>query len=242
MSDFTPKPYYIAYFDVLGYETHAKTDAETAKFAEKISEIIELQKTISYTSNEIQEIFKNEKSPIELKIFSDNFLLYTEKSAYELATMTQALQRSMSTGHGIFIRGALYYGNLFVNSEFLVGNGLEKAYKLESQIAIYPRVLIDETFFNATTEVRREAIKRLQKKDFDGFFFLDYLQSPIKNKVFVESMIEEERNFVIAHCRQIKENLDTYKSNKRVLQKYLWCKNYHNQFCEENGYKEFLIT
>jgi hypothetical protein len=46
------------------------------------------------------------------------------------------------------------------------------------------------------------------------------------------------------HKTIIEGNLDTFNSDDRILQKYLWLKCYHNTYCQNNYHnmKELLIA
>jgi hypothetical protein len=68
---------------------------------------------------------------------------------------------------GFLVRGALTYGDICVHKNRILGPAFNKAYFLESSIAIYPRIIVDELL----CKMNGETLKR----DFDGQWYIDYL-------------------------------------------------------------------
>ncbi len=85
--------------------------------------------------------------------------------------------------HKILLRGGITTKYAYIKDEFIVGEGIIEAYKLESQKAIYPRTILSQ---DITQDAQlMEALKfiskkmynnsRLIKRDDDGYFYIDYL-------------------------------------------------------------------
>jgi hypothetical protein len=146
---------------------------------------------------------------------------------------------------GVFVRRSLSYGELYFDEKFVCGAGISHAYKLENEIAIFPRIIVDESFIAAYRELGELDLTTTEALclDFDGFYFLDYLRTlenginmtPVgkETESLDESIKMKRTDFFQVHKEQIETNLANNK-NPRVLQKYQWCKNYHNQVCDEN--------
>jgi hypothetical protein len=81
---------------------------------------------------------------------------------------------------GFFIRGAICRGRLYHDDETVFGDGLVRAYELESQLAKFPRILVAE---DVRSDMDRERMPRLWKyhhnnplkKSDDGLFHLNIL-------------------------------------------------------------------
>lgn len=129
---------------------------------------------------------------------------------------------------GFLLRGALTIGDLYHTSEHVVGPGLVTAYELESNLAIYPRIIVDEKVFgvarNAKSEIHTadeelDYVQKFLKKDDDGWFYYDY--------VSFESVVEttgcemdEYPDYIFELGQTIKRGLKHKRAD--VLNKYLW--------------------
>jgi hypothetical protein len=85
---------------------------------------------------------------------------------------------------GYLLRGAVTIGELYHSNNLVVGPALVEAYKLESTVAKYPRILIDSAVIRAarTKKARSHApaqevkyIKNFMTKDEDGNHYIDYI-------------------------------------------------------------------
>jgi hypothetical protein len=243
----------ILYIDILGYKEKINTGDK--------SELKKLMDIIKYVINSTQETMtflkKSERRMnIEMKILSDNFIFWTEKEFDALILMTAGMQTQFYIGN-LFIRGSLSYGDLYIDNEYISGKGLINAYELESEIAIFPRVIIENTFFDGASEITSQLAKKEISdiviinslldcfcNDFDSYRFLDYL-SIIKKYKDVEIKHEPEKSIrfeelLSAHAENIILNLKNM--NRKFVQKYQWCRSYHNEFCKRYKYNDYIIT
>lgn len=85
--------------------------------------------------------------------------------------------------HKILLRGGVSTKFSYIQNEFVVGEGLVEAYKLESSKAIYPRIILskeitDNSKFMSALKFTSNKMynhSRLIKRDTDGYFYIDYL-------------------------------------------------------------------
>jgi len=248
LSNHDYKGYFIAYFDILGYEsiiTKGETE-EKEKLLETIEDTIKLSK----------EIFSLAKKPpsnceIKMKVFSDNFLLCTEKDYFYLITLIGSLQCALAAKN-YFVRGSISYGNIIFNDDYIYGKGLIDAYKLELNNAIFPRIIIDDSSFVGATIVESKkystqvTTKDIEKElnafyciDSDRFKYLNYLEAMKDYKEKGEKDVSKFKDLLEKHAQYIALNLKI--EDRSIKQKYQWCMNYHNKFCKKNGYLEYLI-
>lgn len=121
------------------------------------------------------------------------------------------------------------------------------AYYLESQAAVYPRILVDPKVIeydlqyrgiNNTQEFEKEFIESLIEQDSDGKIFLDFLSqyNEFNDYETYNAYMVNVRNFIIGA-------LYNSKSNARVFDKYIWLKNYYNSTVSKvyKEYDKFLI-
>ena len=242
--------YFIAYLDILGYAENVLKEEErnNGTFFSIIRECVNASE---YFVKNSSDIHKN--AEIKMRIFTDNFLYCTKKDYLTLLNIISMLQ-TIFMQKNIFIRGALYYGKLYIDDNFIYGKGVIDAYRLESEIAIFPRIIIDETFFqgalgietikyhdDVTLEKILIGLKTHYCIDFDNNKFIDYLGNIkyILDAIFPETMGFNFDNLLRIHANFICENLKT--ENKRKSQKYQWCKKYHNDICKRYKCNSFVI-
>ncbi|MFT4300374.1 MAG: hypothetical protein QM579_01340 [Desulfovibrio sp.] len=53
---------------------------------------------------------------------------------------------------GIFLRGAITYGQVYHHGPILFGSAYMRAYKLEGEVAVYPRIIVDKSVFDALSD------------------------------------------------------------------------------------------
>ena len=160
---------------------------------------------------------------------------------------------------------------LITQSEVLLGDGLISAVSMESKVAIVPRIIIDKSYYDGIVEKYPELIKsqpdyeilinsgmpikpdfkandlhiifhQILQNDFDNNLFLDYLEITWLHNSLYNFKRYNTDEIVAKHAYNIKQNINLFKNNKHVLQKYEWCRIYHNKFCEKHQeYKEYEI-
>ena len=84
----------------------------------------------------------------------------------------------------------MYYGKLYIDDNIIYGKGVIDAYKTESEIAIFPRIIIDNTFFQGALNIETPkypndvtldkifiGLKTYYLRDFDNNIFINYLDN-----------------------------------------------------------------
>jgi len=248
-SDIQLKKYFIAYFDILGYIDYVNSSSDNELYLAKT-----LRKTIDFINfrDEQAKQLDNEYK-YKFRCFSDNFILCSEKYDQSLIEDIAWLQFNLALDN-IFVRGSFSYGELHIDRDFIFGKGIINAYKIESSVAIFPRVVIDNTYTIKTcfpdddiaSEAKLTTLKYFGfiKTDFDGIHFIDYLdvaklKSDIGHWKFEDGFRAELEN----HKKNIVNNIAEHsKQNKSaILQKYMWLKNYHNSFCMKHGFCDIVV-
>ena len=245
-SKFKPVPHFIAYLDILGYEE--KVSNGDYKLAEIIDSIL----------NSVMDMAKRHtrhfiNTDIKVKAFSDNILICAEKG-WDLLFMIVGYLQSHLIENGYFIRGALCHSELRFDERFVFGQGIIMAHKLESKIAKFPRIILhssykkaanaspgpyDEMLFDVFTAVAGKLPMYLY--DDDGYMFLNYLEGMCQ--MWVEPEKHSLDDALEYHRGQIIQNIEDCENRclpRAVMEKYLWCLQYHNRFCRENDYNEYM--
>ena len=218
----------VAFIDILGVSAKIKHSVEEA-----IKDIwVFCHRVVKTTYN----------THVKVKIFSDNIFLCASlgnedntQVIKEFFSIINDIETTMINGNELFVRGAIVVGNVHFEENFVLGEALLKAYEIESKVAIFPRIIVDETVFE-------HANKELPyfKKDMDGFYFYDFLK--FAGYVCTNPTTKQGERFV--NWGQFKTNiLENYKNNRNnyaVLQKMNWLKQYCNDYCRENNLGNFI--
>jgi hypothetical protein len=164
--------------------------------------------------------------------------------------------------HGVFVRGGIAIGPLWMDGRIVYGPGLIDAYILEHSQAIYPRIIVSDTIL----ELAKSLISHLSPKSQswldsflitgrDGKCFINYLftdQIDVIQKIIDDADgIEGESakpleqpnsvSFLEQHAAAIGEGLFDNQSRPAVYDKYLWLLNYHNFFCNKYNYPSNVL-
>jgi hypothetical protein len=134
---------------------------------------------------------------------------------------------------GFLLRGALTVGCLLHTAKHLVGPALVDAYELESKVAKFPRILIEEKVLDVAKRAHREGhtkreeedyVKTFMTKDTDGRYYFDYV-----SWTSVVATTGGDNNGYPAYLQKVGDIIRSglRHSNPKVLEKYLWL---HQQY------------
>lgn len=195
----------ICYFDILGYK----------QMLQKLGDDIYIH-YIDCVMDAIKTVLQFDG--FKYHIFSDNIIIFVpikEKHENmivisECVKCLSLLQRNLIGQYSVFIRGCITIGNIYSGGDFVFGSGLIKAYTLENEVAVYPRIILDKEcieLFDNENELLWEIFRNAYvQKDVDGCFFLNYLFN-IKSSVI--NMEKGENNFLI-------DAVDTVDTSKYI--------------------------
>jgi hypothetical protein len=135
----------------------------------------------------------------------------------------------------VLVRGGICIEDIFVSSpgSIVFGPGIVKSYKLESQYAVYPRILVDRNLiWKADEDGSIETWRDYVRQGEDGAYFVDYLFAcSVAGLLFlnadgpdVTQQIEMHRDVI---QRLIKQP-EIHTKDERIKQKYIWLALYHN--------------
>lgn len=148
---------------------------------------------------------------------------------------------------GVFIRGGIAMGKVYLEGNTIFGPAFNRAYELESRFANYPRIVLDHEIFgngdlrskHNSNEDEDKHLKSQLRQDGDGLYFVDYL------KAFL-SVIDDlsDMPVFIEKCKElILENIKNTKQQSSVLLKYLWLAKYYNEVVQQGkGGGKYLIS
>lgn len=131
------KDLYIAFLDLLGFKSQVE-DAENDSTAhEKLRTVLSLVR---------DSLCENPSTNFRLNYFSDCIVLSGERTPQALLEMFHSicLLTSNLMQHDVLVRGGLAAGRVHHSRDFLYGSAFNRAYKLESEVARDPMVLLSE--------------------------------------------------------------------------------------------------
>lgn len=130
---------------------------------------------------------------------------------------------------GVFCRGAITKGKLFHHDKVIFGSSYIKAYKLEEEKAVFPRVIVDPDIidFFSLKEGEVPLAPAFYGKDKDGMYYQRYwtwyLFPPYAGSY--ETYLLIVRDWIIKHLKEFDEN-------PPVLSKYMWLKDEFNSLVD----------
>lgn len=230
------KDSYVAFLDVLGFKNMViqEDDVKLTTYFKEVKEVI----------NELKNI--ESKKNIGNIIISDSIILTIEKDnnkernvflLRQLCIAVSKIQKKLAL-HDIWLRGAISCGKTYFDmfNNQIVGPAYINAYQLEEELAIYPRVIVDNKVISdlnydnsddfikgindegsRTEEIalydwcKNRSITNLTIEQ-DVLFFIDYLNDVINNPADFTTIYNN-----------IKKNL---YSNTKISKKFRWVINY----------------
>lgn len=165
----------VGFVDILGFgEAVRRADTNTALRGQLLTAL----RTIQSAPNEIDD------ADLRVQTFSDSLIL-SAKSTYEGLWRLLLLIKDLALQMlelGLLIRGGVTIGNIYHDNRVVFGVGVNEAYRLESTVAKYPRIVLARTAVQAACKyadkLGNEA-KRLRahwiERDEDGVNHLSYL-------------------------------------------------------------------
>lgn len=129
---------------------------------------------------------------------------------------------------GFPMRGAVTYGHLVHTDGYLFGEAMIHAYKMESEVAHYPRVLVHEDLLqiamHALSEhhdplTERSYVGGLLRRDFDGLLYINYISwSCVVQKLGMEPTDYPE--YLLKISNLLRKYMDS--SDLSIKAKYGW--------------------
>jgi hypothetical protein len=155
--------------------------------------------------------------------------------AISLLVMYAALHQLSLALNGLFARGAITFGPFYADADFVHGPALNEAHRLESKVAAYPRVILDDVAMQALREGpgRDEEFgtpdTRLMVCD-DDWPFVDYL----RYLEYVTLRRDDEVGGQRRHRERLRDAL-TAATEPQHRDKLLWLAAYHDHHVGRSG-------
>lgn len=229
--------YLIAYIDFLGIKERMrqKSSFESLQILRFI--LARAKKNAAF----ITDI--NTIDDFDIKVFSDNVVIAqrmnTEKLGDQIISIVNLVSLIQFEAFFQFdypLRGGITIGELYIDSSIVWGTGLIDAYKMESTLANYPRVLVSQAILEAYEKCENKTLNlhALIKEDFDGAWFVDFLLAAPNLNLIPE--------ISASLCDKAKSHAD---EDLRVRQKLNWIISYFNSMCrsfaDRGDYEQYVV-
>jgi hypothetical protein len=209
----------VAFVDILGF----------ASLVARLPSEPELHKRLHYALSHIKSYKLSSlrkdtaHANLEVSVFSDSVVISgNEDDLYGVVYACGWLQAQL-LGQGILVRGGISSGKTMHTDDLLYGEGMLKAYKIESSAAVYPRIVIDPKLVNQSTQW---ICHILLLKDADGLWHIDPF-SLIGTSGDVEALLEDGYDphdiYLDKLGKYIEEGISTATEVDR-LAKWTWIK------------------
>lgn len=167
---------------------------------------------------------------LEMTAFSDSFVVSDTHPAWHVLAAVQAIGSHFLEA-GIMTRGGIVRGDAYHRGQVLFGPAVNEAYKLEHEVARYPRILVAPDVVKSAWGYHRDLCKgRLFVRDADGSWFVNVIAPTLSgwDALSKRSAAKDE----LTHQLRVREALmklpKTAKANPAHLSKVMWLINQFN--------------
>lgn len=212
----------IALLDILGFSRKVRDSKENVDVFDNIFWVQDYL-CIFQEENDSDSLLRMKEFEFEVNAFSDCLVISCPNKGNNLFTMIMRIIHlhiyfaKMDT----LLRGAITVGELYHENNMLLGPAMIEAYNLESKVAVYPRIIVEdflikqfkETICDETDKVLFDS---LLKKDSDGWMYVDFLS---QSQEFDNPETEYED-----WVKNLQELVNNNINNKdvSVRTKYMW--------------------
>ncbi len=243
----------VAFLDVLGFQNKLKEfENEAIQFYDDFTSdddvddndeenfggrIFYSQKANDFIDTFNKAISKLDTDKFSYYLFSDNICITAknigsngEKTLIELLLVISELYYEF-VQKGYFLRGGIDYGLFIDKASIALGNPLATAYKLESSLAVFPRIILSKDFV-------RQLSYHVTEEDFEIDSILN--SSLIKESCEIKYLnifnhifkVENKEGFFEKYNYYISENLLSNSQSENIFLKYKWLADEFNAFIE----------
>lgn len=237
------KEQFVAFIDILGYSEILKNSTNPVGDIAIIQGLMDAYKKAADGTKIINSVVFSDSMYIisgNLKemIRFISLLQVNLLAAMEIRTDASDLKNGLKVeygGDGRLLRGGIAYGSAYTspknsNSAIITGPAVLTAYKLESTVAVYPRIVLD---LKACKHIAGHEKKFCLKQDKDGLWYVDFLS------YYHRMMIDDYRSGRTTKRDMIESYKDTIMqwekwtdtkikgtNSEKIMQKYCWFMNY----------------
>lgn len=267
---------YTAFIDVLGFANYIKDNVTNDDQAEDLYD--NFNEVVEYLENEEKEKFvvKNadfiQYITIQHSWVSDTFVIIVKYMGeikeneenkirgmmlFRLSMIVASIHHFMASKFELIVRGAISSKYSCITNNFILGEGVVEASKLEKKTAKNPRVIfeqeiISDEIYETMALKHRDNNLNFISKDIDGYYFVNYLAMlqfipPMIGKV---SLMNKSMNNDQIAIEQKTNLIEKYKDivasgiknpNEDIQSKYLWLHEYLGKVLLNDEFKNNIV-
>lgn len=233
----------VSYIDLLGFRDLIEEKGDNAEAVRSILELAREEFSVRRAStSRIKSVGTKRFLPFSFSDLIVRCIVPEAPSRAEELVVNEVIhlgekQLSLINQH-MLIRGGICCGSIFAESPHLFGKGLNKSYALESEYAIFPRVVIDRDLVDNLDDpsLGISSEDRAVKRGDDGVYYVNYLYAGVVDRL-EEGLPDEGLAVLNQHANAVEFMLENRilvgkeskrKPTERVKQKYMWLALYHN--------------
>lgn len=175
-------------------------------------------------------------SKIELQItqFSDCIVFSFIPTRHYFMTFHffKELSIKMIMKHRVIFRGGITYGQIFHDSEMIFGPAMNRAYRLESKEAIYPRIIIDKSALGLKDDNGKTISDYPGQFVFQltatGYSYIDYIID-VSSYVNQQDYYENLRNIISKGLAFPDKKKPRPSEDSNIIAKYEWMRDEYNK-------------
>ena len=233
----------IAFVDILGFKNKIENNFSQSNEME----VEKIYRFISFLHEDYDK--KINDSSYQATQFSDSLVISykaDEKAAVFKILIDLLYLILEALKYGFLLRGSVTVGKLIHDKNHLFGPAMNKVYKNESKIACFPRIILCEELIKIAyknpiqperAQNEKMIIRSLLKRDFDGFYYIDYFIAGAK-EIIAENGLETITVFFDKIQEIINNNEDT--NDVTIIQKYNWLKCKYNTLLRKFKNDDFI--
>lgn len=229
----------VSYLDILGFRDLISSSDRTP--APKVRKVLAATRSVAAVPFRVQS--ENWNTQTEIQNFSDLVLRTSfidsrrnlvDQLFLDLGLLA-GIQFTLVAKHGIFVRGGVCMGDMFIDTKFVFGPALVKSYELSEKVAVFPRIVVDPELVDVGSKSRGADFGRVYRPvlfEDNNIHFIDYLGTIYKKHFIVIGTFGNvaPTKMLAAHKRQIeKKLLETTQKEERIRRKIGWAAMLHNR-------------
>ncbi|PGQ56083.1 MULTISPECIES: hypothetical protein [Bacillus cereus group] len=229
--------------NIVNYAT--TTSEDEARLVLHPQDIEKVEKKYASMPQDYKEKFEGyfEKLPLKEKttinpsddrrvtIFSDSVVIsYPIDCMYALLINTWSLASAIATS-GYLIRGGITFGKLYHDDRIVFGPAMNEAYRLESEVAKMPRIILDSNYIEKAREYSNKDENEYSVNylaciqtdpDFDNYQFIDFTSATFSANSFpqLENRIINDLNEIASNIPNLSEK--DLKKAENIQEKLNW--------------------
>jgi hypothetical protein len=245
----------LAFVDILGFRQIVNEAGDDISSVAAIHQmLVKARDEIALPSQSALDntILQVEINTFRTHHFSDLLTISCPLNSFDyfnvLCAWIESLQVRIWTDYKVPIRGSIVYGKLIDDDKNIIfGPALIEAYRLESKVARWPRVIVDKSVMCRFADKQESLFSQNIRKDSHGNCYLDYLRDffHIYENRYSDQLLKrwEDYSTPVTATNPI-EYLNTHKifvtdglrssrkqsgATNRIYNKYIALANYHNR-------------